>query len=161
MGGSESKSETNPLLFVSPPILKELAHLNLFDRLVSKRRIVSCDAYGDISKGSCTLIDRDKVKVAIKCLRFHLKEDIKRVCSRNLTVCMRKCFDTNSFSQLFEKEIYVWSKLKHENILDLIGYCIDNTTGTPMLVSEWMENGTAWEYMKLHPDADLLLLVGN
>ena len=39
----------------------------------------------------------------------------------------------------FEKEIYVWSKLKHPNVLPLLGYAFDADTGYPMLISPWME----------------------
>ena len=63
------------------------------------------------------------------------------------------------FPQLLEKELYVWSKLKHDNVLSLLGYCIDGDTGIPMLVSEWMENGTAWKYVESNPNADVLRLV--
>lgn len=62
-------------------------------------------------------------------------------------------------TQLFEKEIYVWSKLKHENILPLLGYAFNPLTGYPSLVSEWMENGSAWNYVNQHPEASVLNLV--
>ena len=50
--------------------------------------------------------------------------------------------------QMFEKEVYAWSKVKHENVLELLGYVFDETTGFPLLVSRWMPNGTAWDYVK-------------
>ena len=44
------------------------------------------------------------------------------------------------------KELTVWSKFKHPNILPLLGYyVIDNY---PHFVSEWMENGTIRTYVK-------------
>ena len=48
----------------------------------------------------------------------------------------------------FEKEIYVWSKLKHPNVLPLLGYAFDADTGYPMLISQWMEHGNALSYVR-------------
>ncbi|EJD06479.1 kinase-like protein [Fomitiporia mediterranea MF3/22] len=63
------------------------------------------------------------------------------------------------YFQLLEKEVYVWSKLRHENILPLLGYAFDMDTEFPMLISEWMENGSAWTYVNSNPQCDLLRLV--
>ncbi|KAL5512633.1 hypothetical protein ACEPAG_3286 [Sanghuangporus baumii] len=115
-------SDSSHLRFISQSILAQLAHLDLASRLSKRRKVISGGG---------------PVKVAIKCLRFYLKEDIK---------------------SLFEKEVYVWSKLKHENILSLMGYAIDSMTGFPLLVSEWMENGSAWTYVNSHQDPDVLRL---
>ena len=55
----------------------------------------------------------------------------------------------------------MWSKLKHPNILPLLGYAFDSDTGYPFLVSEWMVNGNALAYVrseKPSPD-DILRLV--
>ncbi|KAL5483167.1 hypothetical protein ACEPAI_8396 [Sanghuangporus weigelae] len=130
------KAYLSSLHFISPSILAELASLNLTGRLSKTRKVISGGAYGDISKGHFRSPGR-RVKVAVKCLRFYLKEDIKT---------------------LFEREIYVWSKLDHENILPLMGYAIDTTTGFPLLVSRWMENGSAWTYVNSHPNPDVLQL---
>ena len=60
--------------------------------------------------------------------------------------------------QLFEKEIYVWSKLHHSNVLPLLGYTFDRDTGFPVLVSEWMENGNALSYVRsIEPRPSALL----
>ncbi|KAL5504702.1 hypothetical protein ACEPAH_7365 [Sanghuangporus vaninii] len=134
------KAHLSSLKVISPSILAELASLNLTGRLSKTRKVISGGAYGDISKGHFRAPDR-RVKVAVKCLRFYLKEDIK------------------TSHQLFEKEIYVWSKLDHENILPLMGYSIDIMTGFPLLVSRWMENGSAWTYVNSHPNPDVLRLV--
>ena len=55
-----------------------------------------------------------------------------------------------TWKQVFEKEIYVWSQLKHPNVLDLLGYAVDEM-GFPLLISKWMENGSAWDYIRKHP----------
>lgn len=154
--GSEGP-EAIVLHFVAPLILTELLHLSLAGNVTfEESKVVSGGAYGDISKGSCTIGRRGRVQVAIKRLRFYMKEDIKLVSSMlHLSVLLL----TEISCKLFEKEIYVWSKLRHENILPLLGFAVDQTTGYPLLVSEWMNNGSAWTYVNSHPGCDLMRLV--
>ena len=57
------------------------------------------------------------------------------------------------------REPYIWSKLKHPNILPLEGFYLEMDS-YPSLVSGWMENGTVLGYLRHHPDADILMLVG-
>ena len=52
----------------------------------------------------------------------------------------------------------MWSALRHPNVLPLLGATI---TGLQfVMVSEWMANGSINEFLKSHPDADRLGLVG-
>ena len=44
------------------------------------------------------------------------------------------------------KEMYIWWKACHKNILPFLGYFIDEQ-GHTNFVSEWMDNGTLLEYM--------------
>ena len=44
------------------------------------------------------------------------------------------------------KELYVWSKARHENILSFLGYFVDEHKFLNF-VSEWMGNGTLLDYM--------------
>lgn len=74
------EKETTLHHFVAPLILAELLHLNLADRVIfEESKVVSGGAYGDISKGSCNIAGRGRVEVAIKRLRFYMKEGIKLV----------------------------------------------------------------------------------
>ncbi|KAL5523365.1 hypothetical protein ACEPAF_1632 [Sanghuangporus sanghuang] len=133
------REDSNPLTAVAPEILAELAHLDLSLSIVFKdTRIVGGGTYGDVSIGNCAVSGQRKVKIAIKRLRFWWKKDIKT---------------------LFEREIYVWSKLNHPNILPLLGFAIDDSSGYPLLISEWMENGSAWEYVTRNPSCNVLNLV--
>ena len=52
----------------------------------------------------------------------------------------------------------VWSKLWHPNVVEFMGF-LTGEAGAPVLVSRWMENGTALDYVKKHPDADISSLV--
>ncbi|CAE6487129.1 unnamed protein product [Rhizoctonia solani] len=54
------------------------------------------------------------------------------------------------------KELTVWSKLKHPNVLCLLGICV--LGGEIGMVSEWMPNGNITEYVINHPDTDKLKL---
>lgn len=62
--------------------------------------------------------------------------------------------------QTIIKELKIWSRLDHQNILQLRGYTLDDGE-FPALVSEWMTNGTMLEYLKLNPQVDLFDMVGN
>ncbi|KAI9204871.1 kinase-like domain-containing protein, partial [Polychytrium aggregatum] len=68
--------------------------------------------------------------VAVKQLRIHLN---------------------NYGIDVFEREIRVWHRLKHVNILPLLGACDRDAQGTPIppfMVSPLMENGSMLEYIK-------------
>ncbi|KAL5531801.1 hypothetical protein ACEPAF_5363 [Sanghuangporus sanghuang] len=92
------------------------------------------DLTGNVVMRTVKLLPTSKATVCIKRMRMHMKGDIKT---------------------LFEKELYVWAKLKHKNILPLLGYAFEQKSNYPLLVSEWMENGSAWDFVKSHLDCDL------
>ena len=60
-------------------------------------------------------------------------------------------------SQTFARELCIWAKLQHKNVLRLIGMVV--TEGVPSLASEWMPNGTMNQYLKTHDGVDILELV--
>ena len=54
------------------------------------------------------------------------------------------------------QEAVVWKHLEHENIVPFLGI-----TSSPLqLISDWMPGGDLTKYIKKHPDADRLGLVG-
>lgn len=55
------------------------------------------------------------------------------------------------------REIYIWSKAKHENVQELLGIIMFQ--GRLGMVSPWMENGNLQEYIQKHPDVDRYKLV--
>lgn len=84
--GNGEEPEASVLHFVAPLILAELLHLSLADRVTfEESKVVSGGAYGDISQGSCIIGRRGRVQVAIKRLRFYMREDIKLVSSMSHT----------------------------------------------------------------------------
>ncbi|KDQ10757.1 hypothetical protein BOTBODRAFT_115314 [Botryobasidium botryosum FD-172 SS1] len=55
------------------------------------------------------------------------------------------------------REAKVWSHLSHPNILPFIGSCTLNSMS--FLVSPWMENGHALEFVQKHPETNCLQLL--
>jgi hypothetical protein len=133
-------------------------HLQSFDlcgQLTARSNdAVGHGAFSEVFKGRCSLGIRGEVTVAVKRLRFHVRSiDCNKV--SRCTSFLWDCALTPRFSKLFESEIYVWSKLKHPHILPLLGYAFCGDTGFPLIISEWMNNGTAWNYLKSNPDMNL------
>ena len=60
---------------------------------------------------------------------------------------------------MFAREIYIWAKLNHSNVVKLEGYSIED--GFPSLISEWAEHGTVVEYAKNNIDKDAIAIVRN
>ncbi|KAG9119625.1 hypothetical protein FRC07_005279 [Ceratobasidium sp. 392] len=88
--------------------------------------------FGDIFQGVLV----GGTKVAIKCPRLFLRNDEQG----------------NKILKNIAREIYAWSKLKHPNVLELVG--LSTFRGQISIVSSWMENGTLPDYVTKHPEAD-------
>jgi len=58
----------------------------------------------------------------------------------------------------FVREIEVWSKLSNNHILQFYGIVTDLGANIYM-VSPWLENGDVLDYIKKHPDANILDLI--
>ncbi|KAF8684464.1 kinase-like protein [Rhizoctonia solani] len=94
--------------------------------------LVSGGGFGDIRKGKL----RNGSMIAIKTWRASLIEQCDYKILKRAT-----------------REIYYWSKMKHENIHELMGMVIFMGQSLGM-VSEWMENGNLHEYLRRNPGAD-------
>ncbi|ELU40226.1 Vegetative incompatibility protein [Rhizoctonia solani AG-1 IA] len=94
--------------------------------------LMSGGGFGDIWKGQL----HDGSKVAIKAWRASLIEQCDYKTLKRAT-----------------REIYYWSKMKHENIHELLGVIVFMGHSFGM-VSEWMENGNLHEYLRKEPSAD-------
>ncbi|CAE6452967.1 unnamed protein product [Rhizoctonia solani] len=88
--------------------------------------------YGDIRVGKL----RNKTKVAIKTLRMTSTGQSDDKLLKHAT-----------------HEIYLWSRMKHENIHRLLGVIVVEGHSLGM-VSEWMHNGNLRDYMLRHPGFD-------
>lgn len=93
---------------------------------------ISAGGYGDVYRGAF----RDGSRVAVKCLRLHLdstdesKKQLKRAA----------------------REMYVWSKCNHPNVLGLIG--VAQYRDQIAMVSPWMEYGNIRRTLSLQPQVD-------
>ncbi|KAI5119291.1 hypothetical protein M0805_008206 [Coniferiporia weirii] len=107
-----------------------------FDLL--KMRPIGGGGFADVYRCTYNSPDRGKVKVAVKRLLFHrLPPDTGKVLA---------------------KEIYIWSGLLHRNVVQFLGFILDDD-GHPLLVSEFMECGTVMRYVKDHPEHDVIHLI--
>jgi hypothetical protein len=61
------------------------------------------------------------------------------------------------WSKRAARELYNWSKAKHDNILELLGVAIFREQLA--MVSLWMENGTLSSYVRQNLDANRWALV--
>ncbi|CUA68243.1 Putative serine/threonine-protein kinase/receptor R818 [Rhizoctonia solani] len=94
--------------------------------------IVSGGGFGDIWMGKM----HDGAKVAIKAWRASALEQYSYKTLKRAT-----------------REIHVWSKMKHRNVHQLMGVIMFRGVYIGM-VSEWMDNGNLYEYMRKHPNFD-------
>lgn len=61
-------------------------------------------------------------------------------------------------TQFIVSEMEIWSQLRHWNVVEFMGYRMDNSNFLT-LISEWMENGTAFQYVVGNPQTDVYPLV--
>ncbi|KLO12884.1 kinase-like protein [Schizopora paradoxa] len=73
----------------------------------------------------------------------HWKDGKKTVAVKRLRVFLKK---EKRVVKKLAREVYIWSKLKHKNVLPLLG-CFLEGDEFPNLVSEWMVKGTLYDYM--------------
>lgn len=98
--------------------------------------------------------------VAVKRLRIHINQGFVKVhiylhlCNPGPWLLTEYCC-----SKTLIWELGIWSKLDHPYILSFLGYSFDDDNYYPMLVSEWMANGTIKDYIARHEDCDLSVMV--
>ncbi|KAJ7751155.1 kinase-like domain-containing protein [Mycena metata] len=110
-------------------------------------RIVKEDQYpiagggnANIFRGTLSRSDGRKIPVAIKVLR-HIGDH----------------YEHQATLQRMEREVQVWSEVKHPNLLPFFGIC-KGLAPWPVLVSPFYEFGHVGEYLKKFPEADRLAL---
>ncbi|KAH7335896.1 kinase-like domain-containing protein [Rhizoctonia solani] len=94
--------------------------------------------FGDIWSASHI----DGRKIAIKTLRLH----------GGLAA-----FDQHKLQRRVIKELSVWRKLEHPNVLKLLGICA--LGGEAGMVSEWMPNGNVIQYTRKHKEVEKMKLI--
>ena len=96
-------------------------------------------------------------KVCIKALRITLNDDQTLAKVRTDMPCFASTEEHPWALQSFFKEVVIWKRLRHPNIVSFIGV----TTKPFQIVSEWMPNGTLTKYVEKNPDADRIGLVSG
>jgi hypothetical protein len=103
--------------------------------------------------------------VAIKLLRILTIRDQDGVKARKVLPLAHPEFDEhyiNGSLQRLNREVYVWHRLEHPNIVKLFGTSY-HMSGRPSMVMQWHQNGSASDYLKGrdYSEVDRLALVRN
>ena len=140
-------------------LLEKLEHLDLTGKLSNEDGIIQLahGGNGDVYVAFCWIGAR-KVKVALKRLRFYVYKDKDFAKVRYLISPSSLSGSPFINIKLLAKEIRIWSRLCHPNVLKLLGYIIEEN-GFPSLISDWIANGTALEFVKSNPEVDIFPLV--
>ncbi|KAM0054075.1 putative protein kinase RLK-Pelle-LRR-VI-2 family [Helianthus debilis subsp. tardiflorus] len=64
-----------------------------------------------------------------------------------ISVCVEEEHCTGYLELYYQKEVADLARLNHENTRKLLGYCIDSSLFTRMLVFEYVSNGTLYEHL--------------
>jgi len=65
-------------------------------------------------------------------------------------------------SKRFQREVNIWSRLNHENILPFLGLVdlfLESNEAQKGLISPWMQHGNCIDYLNKYPDANRLPLI--
>ncbi|KAG9024496.1 hypothetical protein FS837_005343 [Tulasnella sp. UAMH 9824] len=72
--------------------------------------------------------------------------------SRNVAVKRLKAVGTRGervrLAKRLARELNIWAKIKHPNVVELIGWYLDEKYESPLLISAWMPNGDVLKYME-------------
>ncbi|KAG8912159.1 hypothetical protein FRC00_005136, partial [Tulasnella sp. 408] len=127
--------------------LEELAHLLIQPaRLTIQKDLeVGSGGYGDV----CLATLDGVFKVAVKQLRIVQVQGTRvRVAMVSpIRILLRNHYHSNARQRL-ARELKVWAKANHPNVLRLNGYYLSDNYACAQLVSPYMANGNIMEYIK-------------
>ncbi|KAK7014324.1 glycoside hydrolase family 76 protein [Favolaschia claudopus] len=145
VGCTDDKGSSGEEIFFGHYTLPEIPGRDL------KGRITQDDQYpfagggnSNVYRGKLTRSDGRKIRVAIK--MFRISDDG----SGQLDDIVRR----------LKREVEVWSKLKHKNILPFIGVC-DDLAPTPVLISPFYKFGHVGTYLRKHPHMNRMDIVNG
>ncbi|KAG8954303.1 hypothetical protein FRC03_011543 [Tulasnella sp. 419] len=95
------------------------------------------------------ITESGNIEVAIKVLR--LKKSNNSVSTRP---------DDQRFAMRFKREVLLWRRLKHRNIVPLLGY-VTHPSDLPAMVSPWYSNGNVIEYLAQQRDPNRTSLASD
>lgn len=115
--------------------------------------------YGDVYRGTLQGLGHTPSRlVAVKELRT-VGDDVTRIrvaiVSVFISLRTRLWRRTSllNYIQRLARELRVWAKLKHPNILELVGYYLNSQMSIARLISPFMVNGNIDEYLRKTADS--------
>ena len=102
----------------------------------------------------------DGKRACIKALRLYIQDTAgvtKKVCPCFCS-SLATVVETPGW-QVFYKEVIVWKRLQHPNIVPFLG--VPAKIPPFEIICGWMENGTITEYVRNNPDIDRACLVSE
>ena len=125
----------------------------LSDGLVSTGSIpVASGTFADVWRGTYP----PSSVVAIKALRIYNNDELRTVQKVCFQGFHEQLADDVGYHQQLFKEVVVWRRLSHPNVLPFLG--ITATVFRLGVVSEWMPNGHIGQYLTSNPSTNRLPL---
>ena len=99
--------------------------------------------------------------MAIKHLRIGTKDEFDKIFKVSDYTLSRPGILHCSFesTQRLCREVLIWKRLSHPNVLPLLGVSVSRDPQHFRIITEWMPNGNAMEYVRSNPEANRLRLV--
>lgn len=154
--GCDSDSSLEKILKRLPPEL-DLSGKIVLDETKARATGGYCEIYHGViegiegSNGECVAVRRPRFAV--------LPDDINTITVIARIARVRHLLTTN-FLQRKAREIHLWAKLNHMNILSLKGI-LDEGNLYPSLVTPWMKNGNARQYLRSNENVCIISMVLN
>ena len=98
--------------------------------------------------------------MAIKQLRIKTRDELDKVFRVSAARERPRHIRLRSTQQLC-REVLVWKRLSHPNVLPLLGVSVSKDPQYFRIISEWMPNGNVMEYVRSNPEANRLRLVSS
>ena len=116
---------------------------------------IASGTFGDVWEGKYN----DK-RVAIKALRAYQGDNVRKLRKviRSIILMTFTAF-ANNHHQAFCKEVAMWKRIFHPNIVPFLG--VSEGPAPISMVSEWMPNGNVREYVAKNPEVSRLQLVSE
>jgi serine/threonine protein kinase len=111
--------------------------------------------FAEVAKG-----DHQGRPVAIKQLKVGTKDEFDKI-FKVVTALGRVHYNHLISAQRLCREVILWKRLSHQNILPLLGVSVSKDPRHFRIISEWMPNGNVMEYTSSNPEANRLRLVSS
>ncbi|KXS11848.1 kinase-like protein, partial [Gonapodya prolifera JEL478] len=76
---------------------------------------------------------------------------------RGVSVAIKRLLPLGVRSRMDEREARKWARLRHPNVLPLLGVCSDG--GVKLMVSPYLGNGNVLSFLETHESADRLSII--